>query len=188
MRGARISIRGLYIYDNTIFDNLVLPDGMDKTTLIGDIMMECAELECIFPDPDTIKEAIGYWSTSRGNAWNRLYQAMTADYNPIYNKDGYVEESSNMTGNNVTSGTGSSTGSVAGMNSSTLNPAEKTDSTSGGTSETEQNVENLRHEYGNIGVTTSQQMLREEVELRSELDVYGMITDEFKRKFCLLVY
>lgn len=41
--------------------------------------------------------------------------------------------------------------------------------------------------YGNIGVTTAQQMLTEERRLMSD-HVVGYIVKEFKRAFCLLVY
>ena len=43
------------------------------------------------------------------------------------------------------------------------------------------------HLYGNIGVTTAAQMLTEEREL-DKWDVYQAITQEFKYKFCVLVY
>ena len=41
--------------------------------------------------------------------------------------------------------------------------------------------------YGNVGVTTSQQMLKEEREV-VKFNIYDYITDEFKSRFCLLVY
>ena len=44
------------------------------------------------------------------------------------------------------------------------------------------------HLYGNIGVTTSQQMLRAELELAAELDFYKMVAKQFAEKFCILVY
>lgn len=44
------------------------------------------------------------------------------------------------------------------------------------------------HTTGNIGVTTSQQMLEQEIELSAKLNVMKMIVDSFKERFCLLVY
>lgn len=41
---------------------------------------------------------------------------------------------------------------------------------------------------GNIGVTTSQQMLESEVELAPKLNVINYIIESFKNRFCLLVY
>lgn len=42
--------------------------------------------------------------------------------------------------------------------------------------------------HGNIGVTTSQQMLTSELELTPLLDIYTRIADDFKREFCVMVY
>ena len=71
-------------------------------------------------------------------------------------------------------------GSVAGFNSNTLNPANKNEGTQ------KQHYE--RVEQGNIGVTTTQQMITEEMELHKKFDMYHIIIDEFKFQFCLSVY
>lgn len=42
--------------------------------------------------------------------------------------------------------------------------------------------------YGNIGVTTSQQMLEQEIELAPKLNLVNYITESFINRFCLLVY
>ena len=42
--------------------------------------------------------------------------------------------------------------------------------------------------HGNIGVTTSQQMLEQELEIVPKLNILSYIVDSFKRRFCLLVY
>jgi hypothetical protein len=41
--------------------------------------------------------------------------------------------------------------------------------------------------FGNIGVTTSQQMLREELEVRI-MDIYRLVADELISYFCLRIY
>ena len=45
----------------------------------------------------------------------------------------------------------------------------------------------IREEHGNIGVTTTQQMIREQREI-IDYDIYKIIADEFKAFFCILVY
>ena len=42
--------------------------------------------------------------------------------------------------------------------------------------------------HGNIGVTTSQQMLEQELEIAPKLNIINYIVDSFKKRFCLLVY
>lgn len=44
------------------------------------------------------------------------------------------------------------------------------------------------HIHGNIGVTTSQQMLESELEVAPKLNIYDYIIRDFKQRFCLLVY
>lgn len=44
------------------------------------------------------------------------------------------------------------------------------------------------HTTGNIGVTTSQQMLQQEIDIAAALNVIPIITRSFKERFCLLVY
>lgn len=44
------------------------------------------------------------------------------------------------------------------------------------------------HISGNIGVTTSQQMLEQEIEVAAKLNVMQMIVQSFKERFCILVY
>lgn len=44
------------------------------------------------------------------------------------------------------------------------------------------------HLYGNIGVTTSQQMLQAEIDLRSKVNIYDVIAEMFYKEFCVYVY
>ena len=41
---AMISILSLYNYDNSIFNDFEVPEGMDKDNTIDNILLECAEL------------------------------------------------------------------------------------------------------------------------------------------------
>ena len=92
---------------------------------------------------------------------------------------------------------------VAGYNSSSWSNSAKTtldgntvtnaeySNTGSGTRKTDDNEEGEytleREEHGNIGVTTTQQMIKEQREV-IDYDVYGIIADEFKSYFCILVY
>lgn len=42
--------------------------------------------------------------------------------------------------------------------------------------------------HGNIGVTTSQQMVEAEIKLRADYQLTRIIVDQFKQRFCLLIY
>ncbi len=175
-----LSVMGLYQYDQTLFDTLQLPEELDKETLIGNILLECAELETFISDPEVMKEAIGYWSKKNLDNWQRIYETLTAEYNPLWNKDGTYSETE--TRNLASSGT--STGSVSAFNTTGFQNQSKQDAkgTDTGT------IKRERRESGNIGLTTSQSMVREESDLRRELNIYDFITEDFKSRFCLLVY
>ena len=49
-------------------------------------------------------------------------------------------------------------------------------------------IKNDVEAFGNIGVTTSQQMLESELELFPKLNVFNYIIESFKNRFCILVY
>lgn len=86
--------------------------------------------------------------------------------------------------------TGSET--VSGTTSGTRNLTDTIDETeaetSSGNETSEETSSHSGRVSGNIGVTTSQQMIEAEVRLRMYFDLYTIITQEFKEKFCLLLY
>lgn len=100
---AFLSILGLYHYDPSVFDGLVIPTAddirttapvvknpfvPDKETLVNYICMELAELSLVYASPATVKEMIGVWSQVHLNEWIELYNTLILEYNPIWNKDG----------------------------------------------------------------------------------------------------
>lgn len=90
-----------------------------------------------------------------------------------------------ITGSNSrnTSGTDGSTDNVTTDNSGNSNVTEKLQHT-GDDSETRTYT---RKEQGNIGITTTQQMIKEEREV-DKFNLMDYIIDRFKQRFCLLVY
>lgn len=240
---SKLSILGLYQYDQSLFDNLHLPDDFtadDRTTLINNLLMDCAEFECLYPDFDFCKAAIGWWSRARLPVWEKLYASTMFDYNPIWNKDGTITEtrtktySDEKTGSvnnrkdttsSVEDGTASTRmlsvskddttteNQTAGFNSSDYTKkdkstvqhkyddsetgrvtrtvtdigAEQGNTTESGTTSGEESEDYTRIEQGNIGVTSTQQLIREEREVvQFEIDDY--IINDFKKQFCILIY
>lgn len=187
---AWLSILGLYNYDDSIFDKFVVPTGMDKKLIINNILLELAELEVIYPEPNTMKNAIGFWSQGQLDSWQRMYDAMQLEYDPIYNYDRFEEWlDSNQSHSN-------STGSSNGTSKHQVNAFNKGLTDNEKTSDDNLNTDNSNgssigshsgHMYGNIGVTTSQDMLLSEVNV-SKFIVQDYIIEQFKDRFCLLVY
>lgn len=177
-----LSILGLYRMNPNLFLEMNLPDGVDRSILQNTILEECAELEILFPDPAFMQKSLGWWTTSRSQAWEKIAEALAAKYNPIWNKDGTIKESRTY-GEMNSSGEGS--GYVSGYNSDNL--VNNTKSTSSSKMETHTDTME-RIEQGNIGVTESSKMVQNELDLRKGPTIYQIIVEEFKAKYCLMVY
>lgn len=84
---SKITLLGMYKYDNTIFDNLVFPSGIDKTLAVNRILNKSEEFEVVYSDPDYLKDRIGIW----GEIWERTFtkwvEALSVEYDPLYNYD-----------------------------------------------------------------------------------------------------
>ena len=87
----RMTMIGLYNYDNTLFDLLSLPEGYNKETFIDSFLLEHGEKCVIYTDPDFMKFSIGAVSRKWNLELQRIYEALIAEYNPIYNYDRYEE-------------------------------------------------------------------------------------------------
>lgn len=202
---AWLSILGLYRLNPDILEPLVqnVPTGIDTLQLQYDIFAECAELEILFPNVEVFKHILGAWAGGKKYKWEKLYQTMTLEYNPINNYDRKEEwndtntnEHSNKNTSTTTTATmGTVEQKVSAFNANTYQPdniatnngngnqqAENTD-TGTGKNETKRQG----RAYGNIGVTTTQQMLEQERQV-SNFDIYSVIVNDFKNRFCILVY
>ena len=194
-----LSFIGLYNWDSSLFDLMEIPTRedypIDKNVLIDLLLMETAELEVIYPDFDFMKQALGRYSVSRKNSWERMLEALSEKYNPLHNFDRNEEYTDNETGNNTSSNTNTVTGTTTeqttGFNSETFVDRGKQDisgntSSTGNSNATKQSTHTARL-FGNIGVTKSQEMLKDELEVR-KTDFYKIVVEEIKNRFCLLVY
>lgn len=106
---ATMSIRGLYIINESLFTEMELPDGMtanDRDIITDNIVNEYAEFEILYPDPVFMQDAIGKWSRKEKPTWQRIYNAAKAEYNPIenYNRTERTVETGNSSHNEQTSG------------------------------------------------------------------------------------
>lgn len=205
-RMANLSIMGLYEWDKTLFDLFQLPEGIDKETLVTNILTNLAELEVLYPNPVIMKNLIGVWSNTCLYEWNKLFETMNFQYNPIDNYDRTENRTLDSTGQghsqdsgkDTTSATGKVTDKVNGYqgnsatsmvdkgqtqneNSGEMNYGKANDETF-----TKNDIE-IIHARGNIGVTTTQQMIEQERNI-AKFNIYDIITEEFKMRFCILVY
>ena len=202
-----LSIMGLYEYDNTLFQGLQLPEGLNQDAVINEILLQCAELEIVYPNIDIMKLAINTWSIANMYTWQKLYDTMVVEYNPIWNVDADITETVTGSENRDIDRTGSGsnnetinltdTEAVKGFNSDTW--AESHKNTKGGTDNTALSSSEVinddvartetrtQRRTGNIGVTTTQQMLEQERKI-ADFNMISYIAQSFKQRFCLLIY
>ena len=168
-----LSIMGMYEYDNSLFDGLDTPSYTDpegnihivnKTDVINSILLNCAELEVISPEFETMKLAIGVWSAAEYDNWRKMYATQIIDYNPIWNVDAVIQ-------NDTTT-----KHSVMGFNeSSQWADADKNE------------ISEKQRRTGNIGVTATQDLIQKERDI-ADFSIIRYITESFKKRFCLMIY
>ena len=180
---AWLSIKGLYDYEPTMFDQLELPTQIDPTSadvvdatakdaLITLLVAETAELEVIYPDADIMKTMIGAWSHSRLHTWQRMADVLYENYEPFVN----IKRDETRT---ITT-SGSNTEQVSAWDSSDFTNRGKNTGTSLVT-------ENF-HVEGDSAITDAQDVLRKEIKARQDYDLLKIIKNEFIQRFCLMVY
>lgn len=182
---SRLSILGLNNYRPDVFDDMAVPSGLVKTRIVDTILMECAEIGLTYPNPDIMKRMIKTWSYNKLPAWERILTALEEQYNPLHNYDRH--ETWTDEGSASASASGSNSTKVAGFNSAS-SMADRDTSTQSTSSSSNSTGEHTGHTYGNIGVTTSAQMLQGEIDVRTANDMYDIILRSFKNQFCVQVY
>lgn len=201
-RKMTMNLLSLYNYDESLFDNLVLPEGIDKDTLVNNLLLDTVSQEVLYADPDIMKQAIGMWSKKELPVWQRLKDTLDirGTYNPIYNYDRNEEITKDHTSNttksenhNTNKGTDITKVSQGSFNTNDLTQVSQQDNILGsGNDETGSDTFTGDHTfnahlYGNIGVTTTQEMLKEELSI-DEINILDYIIDSFKNRFILSVY
>lgn len=204
---ASLSIYGLYTFDNSIFDNLTVPEGMDKDDLVVQILTECSDFALIYPNFDFMKMLIGVWSNKEQKIWENLYLSENIEYNPIENYDRNesitrivntnAEGTSNGTALNTSGDNGETTSGQTAYDSNTFKDTSRVQANSNSNSQSvnSETVKNnssgsetvINHTHGNIGVTTAQQMIEGFREV-SKFCTYDYIVQSFKDRFCVQLY
>lgn len=197
------TIIGLLKYDDSLFDSLLVPEAIDKDTLIKNIIVECGDFPLLYPNADFMKSAIDLFSKKYYATFEKWAEVLAKEYDPLENYDRKESwgDSGNSSGTNSSSGTNASTSTsstqsdVSAYDSGTFSPKDKetsndginsTNSNSGTTSNQFANAHEGRI-HGNVGVTTSMQLVTEELKLR-RWNLIQQITDLFINEFCIPIY
>ena len=209
-----LTVEGLYNYDNTLFDGFNVPEGLVKQIAIDAILMRTRELEILYPDFTYMKNRITIWSNKYQINWKKLYDTTVLEYNPIENydrmedwtdtddettssaRDNTIKSTSTNKIVNSVNVTDQNTAFNAGLadHAKQITDGDTTENSSITNTEKENinDGRNGKHKrtgraHGNIGVTTSQQMIQSERDL-VVFNLYDVIAESFIENFCLMVY
>ncbi|MBR5583339.1 MAG: hypothetical protein IKW21_02300 [Lachnospiraceae bacterium] len=223
MATAKLTLIGLHQWmianNDDLFKNLSVPTGIDRNKVINTILMNGAEFEVLYADPDFMQFLIGPWSDKWMHTMERWQKALSIDYNPLENYDRMEDWTDEMKSsdmkmdqlldNTITDAVSSSSGSGsnevkrAAYDSSSYENVDKAETTSEGTNSSigqemksanqtgmtdhSEDTKRSGRAHGNIGVTTSQQMLESEIEI-SRFNLYDEISNLFLSEFCIYTY
>ena len=149
--------------NHTLFDDIKLPDGIDKEILVNSIFDECAEYEPLTIDVEVMKAKIKNFFLRNYDNFKRLYDYTQLEYNPIENYNRYSDTKStdNRTNENKISAYDSEDYQNNSVN-------------------TDDNVNVFTdHTHGNIGVTTTPQMLEQDTAYWNNNNMYKTIAEKF---------
>ena len=179
----------MILWDGDLFDDITLPGGMDKTTVVNQIMLDNGLLEVVYPEHDLLKSLIKAHFLARQIDYQRLWDAVSQTYNPLYNLDrkNTLTEKTERTENTTGNTNQSTEQKVSAFDSSTYQPSEQmTGNTDATTDSQGEDVHTLEsHEEGSIGVITPQDMLRREYDIRKDWNIYKFISMDFRDNFMI---
>lgn len=115
MAQSKITLIGMERFLNperSVFDELLLPEGIDKEILVGSILMRCQEFELLYSDPEFMTAAVNVWGRKHYWTFDKWIKVMNKEYEPLWNKDFTEEISDTHEGEYSKEGTGSSSGNT----------------------------------------------------------------------------
>lgn len=116
---AMINTLMFYHWDDTLFDGMHLPVGVDRDDVVKSILLETSDFPIIITDLPTLKLAIEIWSKHKVDIWEHLLATTRYIYNPIENYNRVEVETTHL----EKRGTGSVKGD-GGADTTTYNVSE----------------------------------------------------------------
>lgn len=186
-------------YGDTIFAGSNIPEGIDTEILFKRILYRCGEFSVMHADIDFMHDEILNFFDTHYRTFDKWIKALEIEYAPLenYNRTELFMGGNSHADSNSSSSSGTSSTTndhqKAAYNSSSYEPYEKdigsgSDSSSlSGSSSGSFNEQHTLKAYGNIGVTTSQEMLQSELDI-ALFNIYTKIADMFAGEFTMMVY
>lgn len=183
----RFTLYGFYEYDKTLFEGVKLPPELDRDLLVDEIITKHGDLYPYIQMPRFLKLNITNYFSRMYGQFQKMAQAIQTDYKPLENYDRYEDITDVSHGTSEGTSTGREENKVSAYNTSTYSPSGETTNNGTATSSSDGSTTHTAHIHGNIGVTTSAQMLSGELDVR-EYDIYKRIAQLFEKEFLVQVY
>lgn len=182
-----LTLQGMYDYDPTIFDSWTMPEDMDRQTAIDAILFRAGEFEVLYPQLPFLKDQIGKWGARHNRTFEKWLEALAVEFNPLDNYDRHEEYTDENWNNSSNTSSGSSELETSAYDETQYSPRQKTSDSGGGSSNGHMKVKHEAHIFGNIGITTSSQMLSEFLNVE-KFSFYDAVADLFVQDFCIMIY
>lgn len=96
---AKMTLWGLESFmqseGRSIFDDIVIPEQLDKQTLIDSIFLRANEFPVLYTDTDYLHYMTQAWFKKYQDTFEKWVYAMELEYNPIFNYDRFEEINDN---------------------------------------------------------------------------------------------
>lgn len=185
--------------DGHLFDTFPLDTRIDRDKVINSIILRSGRSYPKFQDTRIFKVMVNAWFSNHSEMISDLYETSHYDYNPIENYNrmetgkrsgtnnittgNEINATKNYTDEHETSAFDSTNYQKSGKDTYVENSGSNEQGNENGT--TNENYENRVH--GNIGVTTSQRMIKEQRNV-VRFSVYDWIAAEIDIKFFYGLY
>lgn len=156
-----VNLEQMYELSNkALFENILLPEGLSKQALVQHLLDEHGEYDCVKSDIVAFKRMTENFFRIHFVDFERMLTALTTEYEPLHNYD----------------------------RKSIITDESKLSAFDSDDYEKNSFLEHTDYTSGNIGVTTSQQLLNSEVDLRTKSNIYKIIGKMFLDECLVSVY
>lgn len=174
---------------NEIFKEIKIPTGIDKEILINTILDKCMMNEPMFYDLPILNMKIQNFFLKNYQMFDRMYQACIKEYEIIENYDRKedLKRTVKEENENVYNSNNENINYVSPYDSNDYQNDSKNSGNENSNRTDNNNMEDIsvNRIHGNIGVTTSQQMLQSEIDMRPKLNIYDIISNMFYDEFMI---
>lgn len=185
---SKLTLIGIHNYTNgAIWNDIELPEGLDKDILVNEILRRNGEFPVVWPDADFLKIQIDFFFKKWKHNFTKWVEAANKEYEALYNVDvttTTTEEGTNEA-NSATSGQNNGTVNRSGSSSSNGSSGNtSTESKAAYDSNTFQNVRQVV-DNGNTSLSTSETDSETSSATNSESmtsnSEHEILTEEYKR-------